>query len=255
MKRLCLCVCFLSCLVALNRSCVAQANPWDGTWKLDASSLRFEGSTFRVVTDATGFTITRGGAASPKVVCDGKPQTTAEGMLICTTSGSGYAIEVKKDSKIVRKTTISISADGKTRTSTNERFPSNDKPFTVTVISKRLSGGPGMAGVWKESSFIESNDTGVMTMKVSGDSVVFKERDQSKPILCKLDGTPAKLDDTASVSAKLVDPHRLKVTYSLGGKVQRENMFVLSEDGKSIMETNVTPAPSPSTLTVRLHKS
>jgi hypothetical protein len=255
MKRFYVSVCALICLVALNRSCVAQANPWDGSWKMDKSSLKFDGATFSVATDASGFTTTRGGVASPKVVCDGKPQTTPEGMLTCTKSGSGYAVVVTKDGKTVRKTMLSVSADGKTRTSKNERFPSDDKPYTITVISKRVSGGPGMAGEWKEVNFIESNDTGVMTIKVTGESVAFKETDQSKPLVCKLDGTPTKVDDTSNVAVKLVDPHTLKVTYSSEGKVRRENTFVLSGDGKSIVETDVTPAPSASTMSVTLRKS
>jgi hypothetical protein len=221
---------------------------------MDPSSIKFEGATFSVATDATGFTTTRGGVAAPKVVCDGKPQTTPEGMLTCTKAGSGYAVGVTKDGKTVRKTTLSVSADGKTRTSKNERFPADDKPYSITVISKRLSGGPGMAGEWKEMKVIESQDTGVLTIKVAGNTIAFKETDQSKPTMCKLDGTAAKIDG-GEVSVKLADPHTLKVTYSSEGKVRRENTFVLSGDGKSITETDITPAPSLSTMTATLHKS
>jgi hypothetical protein len=57
------------------------------------------------------------------------------------------------------------------------------------------------------------------------------------------------------MSCKLADPHTLKVTYSNNGKVARENTFVLSEDGQSIQETDVTPDPMPSTMTVTLRKS
>ena len=255
MKRLCVSVLSLMCLVALNRSCVAQANPWDGSWKMDNSSLKYAGPTFSVATDADGFTTTRGGTAAPKVVCDGKPQTTPDGMLTCTKSGTGYAIEVTKDGKTARKTMLSVSADGKTRTSKNESFPSDDKPFTITVISTRVSGGPGMAGEWKEMKVIESNDTGILAIKVTGDSVAFRETDQDKATICKLDGTETKIGGLGTMSVKLVDPHTLKVTYSSGGKVRRENTFVLSADGKTITETDVTPAPSPSTMTVMFHKS
>ncbi len=254
MKRFCVSACALICLVALNRSCVAQANPWDGSWKVDHSSVKFSGSTFSVATDADGFTVTRGGTASPKVVCDGKPQTTPDGMLTCTKSGTGYAIELGKDGKTVRKTMLSVSADGKTRTTKNERFPSDAKPYTITTISKRVSGGPGMAGEWTEMKVIESQDTGILAINVTGDSVALKETDNDKPITCKLDGTETKIGDR-TMSVKLADPHTLKVTYSLAGKVQRENTFVLSADGKMITETDVTPAPSPSTMSVMFHKS
>ncbi len=256
MKRFFVGVFALMCFVSLNRSCLAQANPWDGSWKMDRSSLKFDGATFSVVTAADGFTTTRGGTAMPKVVCDGKPYDSPDGKQTCTKSGTGYSIVVTKDGKTVRKTMLSVSADGKTRTSKNERFPSDEKPFTITVISERVSGGPGMAGEWKEKKVVESGETGILGIKVSGDSVAFKESDRDKPVTCKLDGSETKLGDTGgTMSVKLADPHTLKVTYSSDGKVRRENTFVLSADGKTITETDVTPAPSPSTMSVVFHKS
>ena len=57
------------------------------------------------------------------------------------------------------------------------------------------------------------------------------------------------------MSVKLADPHTLKVTYKGDdGKVRRDNTFVLGNDGTTITETDVTPAPSPSTMSVVLHK-
>src|SRR6185312_14317956 len=103
MKRFCLNVCALMCFVALTGSCFAQASPWDGAWKMDHSSLKFSGATFSVTTDASGFTTTRGGTASPKVVCDAKPHTTPDGMLTCTKAGTGYVLNLTKDGKRVRK--------------------------------------------------------------------------------------------------------------------------------------------------------
>ena len=40
---------------------------------MDRSTFKYDGPTFSIVTDADGFTVTRNGNASPKVVCDGKP--------------------------------------------------------------------------------------------------------------------------------------------------------------------------------------
>jgi len=85
MKRLCLYICTLMCFLALCQTCMAQTNPWNGSWKADPSSLKYEGETFSVATDADGFTVTRGGQLQPKVVCDGKEQKSTDGtMLTCT---------------------------------------------------------------------------------------------------------------------------------------------------------------------------
>jgi hypothetical protein len=87
----------------------------------------------------------------------------------------------------------------------------------------------------------------MLTIQVNADNIDFKETDNDRPITCKLDGTPTAIG-TRSMSVKLADPNTLKVTYSDDGKVQRENTFVLSPDGQSIQETDVTPSPSPSSM-------
>jgi hypothetical protein len=256
MKRLCVCVSAVMCLLALCRTCTAQSNPWNGSWKLDPSSLKYEGATFSVATDADGFTVTSGGEAQPKVVCDGTEHKSTNGTtLTCTKSANGYVITASKDGKTTRKTTISISDEGKTRISNSENSPADGEPFTTTMISKRVSGGPGPAGEWKEVKFSSSQDSGVLSIAVKGDTVDFKETDTPKPVTCKLEGTETKFPGGGSMSVKLADPHRLKVTYKGDdGKVRRENTFALSEDGTTITETDVTPAPSPSTMFVVLHK-
>lgn len=253
--RLCVSVCALICLLAMGRTCLAQANPWNGSWKLDPDSLKYDGSTFSVAADVDGYTMTRGGQAQPKLVCDGAAQKDPSGaMVTCTRSPDGYALTVTKDGKLVQEVTISISADGNTRTSTSKIFPAEGAPFSRTMISKRLSGGPGPAGEWKEVKFSSSDDDGVLSIAIHGESVDFKETDSPKPITCKLDGTETAFGSMGTMSVRLADARTLKVTYKSDGKVRRENTFALSEDGSTITETDVTPDPSPSTMSVVLHK-
>jgi hypothetical protein len=255
MKRFGMSVCALMCFVALNQSSIAQGNPWNGSWKADPSTLTYSGATFTVTSDADGFTVTRGGTAGPKLVCDGKPQKTEAGtMTACTKAGADYALDVTRDGRQVRKTMISVSADGKTRISKSEMFPTEGSSYTTVTKAERVSGGPGMAGEWKEVKTTSSADNGVLSIEVKEDTIAFKETDTPKPIECKLDGTETKAGDTSTMSVKLADPRTLKVTYSSDGKVRRENTFELSEDGKTIVETDVTPAPSESKMTLTLHK-
>jgi len=246
----------LTCFVALAIPCIAQQNPWNGSWKLDRSTLKYDGPTVSVAEDADGFTVTRGGKAGPKVVCDGKPNAPDNGVTTtCHKSGAGYQLENTRDGKPVSKLKIELSSDGKKITRTIDITPSDGSPFTITTTSKRISGGPGFSGTWKETGFTESQDTGVLAIEVKGDSVDLKETDNDKPITCKLDGTPTTVSGTRTMSVKQDGPRTLKVTYSNDGKVSRENTFVLSADGKTVKETDVTPAPSPSTMSVMFHKS
>jgi hypothetical protein len=190
------------------------------------------------------------------VVCDGKPNAPVNGTTTtCTKVGAGYALVNTRDGKQVSKVKVEISPDGNTMTRIADIAPPDGSPYTMTFVSKLVSGGDGAPVVWKEASFNESQDTGVLTFLVNGDTVDIKETDNEKPITCKLDGTPTNLSGTRTMSAKLDGPHTLKVTYSNAGEVQRENTFVMSPDAKTLKETDVTPAPSPSTMSVMFNKS
>jgi hypothetical protein len=231
-------------------------NPWNGSWNLDKASMKYSGSTFSVATDPDGYTVTMGGTARPKMLCNGQPNPPYRGLVTtCIKAGAGYQTESTRDGKLVRKAKIEPSADGKTIAQTIEITPPDgSSPYTITVNSKKVS-AKGNTVVWKETGFTESQDTGVLSIQVNGDSIDFKETDNDKPITAKLDGTPAKFQDR-TVSIKLDGPRTLKVTYlDSDGKMGRENTFVLSPNGKTIKETDVTPAPAASTMTVMFHKS
>jgi hypothetical protein len=251
--------CALASCMALTLPCIAQdSNPWNGSWKLDKGSMKYDGPTMSVATDADGYTVTRDGKASPKVVCDGKPNAPNNGTTtVCNKVGTGYELENSRDGKTVSKVKIEMSPDGKKTTRTIDVTPPDgSSPYTITTMSKKISGGgTGVSGTWKETGFTESQDTGVLTIAVNGDSVDFKETDNDKPVTCKLDGTPTNVGGTRTMSCKLDGPKTLKVTYSNGETVGRTNTFVLSSNGKTIKETDVTPAPQASTMVVTLHKS
>ena len=254
-------LCALASLVALSLPCLgqdsSQSNPWNGSWKMDPSSLKYDGPTASIATDADGYTITRDGKPRPKVVCDGKPNAPVDGAVsTCTKVGTGYDVITSRDGKQVNEVKVEVSPDGKTMTRTAQVTPPDGStPFSVKTILTKVSGdGTGAAGTWKETSFTESQDTGVLAIQVNGDSIDFKETDNDKPIALKLDGTPVSFAG-GTISIKQDGPRTLKVTYSRDGKVGRENTFVLSDDGQSITETDVTPAPMASTMTVTHRKS
>lgn len=243
-------------LLAMGPACVAQSNAFNGSWKEEPSTFHFTGATFSVAVDAQGYTITRGGKAMPKIVCDGNPQKRPEGtMLTCTKSSNGYELSESKNGKLTEKAHVSLSADGQAVTRKFEIYPPSGAPFVMTDISRRVSGGPGLAGEWREAKFASSQDNGILSIEIHGGSVAFKETDSPRPITCKLDGTETKDGMGGTMSVRLADSHTLRVTYKDDtGKVRRMNSFVLSADGKKITETDITPAPSPSKMTVAFHK-
>jgi len=255
MKRIGMCVCAAVCCVVIGPLAMAQDSPWNGSWKADPASEKYDGPAFTVATDADGFTVTMGGVTNPKTVCDAGPNKRPNGvMATCTTTENGYEVNASKDGKPTTHVKYSISGDNKTMTRKVVVFPADGASYTVTTRAERVAGGTGMAGQWKMVSFAESQDTGVMTIKVDGDSVAFKETDTDTPIVCKMDGTPVKTG-TSTIAIKPDGAQTLKVTYTgADGKVRRENTFVLSADGTTVSETDVTPEPAASTTTLTLHK-
>ena len=74
---------------------------------MDRSTLKYDGPTVSVATDADGIRLHAGGKASPKVVCDGKPNPPDNGTVTtCTKTGTGYALTNSRDGKQVSKVKI-----------------------------------------------------------------------------------------------------------------------------------------------------
>jgi hypothetical protein len=256
MTRFGTCICAFACFLPLTVPSLGQENPWNGSWKMDRSSLKYDGPTVSVLTEPDGYTITRGGKKSPKVICDGKPNPPDDGTVTtCKKTSTGYLLKNTRSNKETSEVKVEFSPDGKTMTRTAKVSPPEGNPFTITFVSKRVPGESGATALWKEVSFDESQETGMLTVLMKGDSVELKETDADKPVTCKLDGTPVSLGGDRTMSVKKEGPRTLKVTYTNRGKVDRENTFVLSPDGKMVKETDVTPAPLQSTMSVMFHKS
>ena len=116
----------------------------------------------------------------------------------------------------------------------------------MTMISERVSGGPGPAGEWREAKFSSSQNSGVLSIAINGDTGTSRRRTaRSRSPASSM--VPRRSFQAGIDVGEACDPHTLKVTYKDDdGKVRRENTFALSEDGTTITETDVTPAPSPS---------
>jgi len=57
-KDCCATVCAFASLVVIALPCISQQNPWNGSWKLDPSTLKYDGPTVSVAADTDGICIT-----------------------------------------------------------------------------------------------------------------------------------------------------------------------------------------------------
>src|SRR6185437_9782231 len=133
-------VCASACPVFFSLSGVARANQWNGSWKIDPATLKYDGPTMSLATDATGYVVTRQGKAGPKTICDGTPHkdSTDGAMVTCSKAGSGYVVDVSNNGKRPNKGPTTPPADGRMMTRRNEVFPADgSSPFTITTVAKR----------------------------------------------------------------------------------------------------------------------
>jgi hypothetical protein len=249
MKHIGINVFALACVVGLSVPCVAQDNPWNGSWKLDKSTVKFDGPIISVATKENSFIVSRYGRLAPNHICDGQPRKQDDGRgTTCITTSTGYVIitAATEDGKQPElKETVSFSKDGNSMTIVNDTTQQG-RPIKTQYISKRISGGPGFGGEWKQVTPTESpSDPGILGIDVQGDSVVFTHSDSMKPMTYKLDGTPTTIGGQRTVEAKLDGSHTLTVTNRNNGNVAQEITFVLSADGHTIQEKEVTPEPAP----------
>jgi hypothetical protein len=133
--------CALGCLMALALPCAAQEgsqnNRWNGSWKADSSSMKYDGPTVSIATSADGYTITREGKPT-RVVCDGKPNAPVNGTVTsCTKTPTGYALENTREGKPDSHVKVDISPDGATMTRVAEIINPEGAPNTITLVSKR----------------------------------------------------------------------------------------------------------------------
>jgi hypothetical protein len=248
MKHIGINVFALVCVVGLSVPCVAQDNPWNGSWKLDKSTVKFDGPIISVATKGNSFIVSRYGRLAPNHICDGQPRKQDDGRgTTCITTGTGYVIitAATADGKQPElKETVSFSENGKSMTLVDDTTRQG-KPVHTQYVSKRVSGGPGIGGVWKQVTPNESpTDPGILEINAQGTSVVFTRSDGTKPMTYTLDGLPTNIGGQRTAEARM-DGSMLTVTDRNDGKVTQETTYVLSKDGHTIKEKAVTPEPAP----------
>jgi len=227
---------FLSPLLGYGQS------QFDGTWKIDASTLQvpqkkdsyllqngmFECKAcmppFRIRADGTDQETPDGNTASLRIVDDRHVEETR-----------------KKDGKVVGTAKVGISPDGKTMTVnwTDSSQPGSE-PQTGTLTAKRIAAAPAgthlLSGSWLEENEKASEDQEQWTFQVHNGEITMTEPD-GQTYTAKLDGTEAPVKgnpDANSVSVRLLGKNRLQEIFKSDGKVVQVNTIAVSADGKSV---------------------
>jgi hypothetical protein len=238
----------LALSVGLCFSGGALASAFDGTWKFDPAKSHLTGDTFSYVKVAKGFQYSNGATVTYVFAVDGKDYPAGfVGRTVAWKAAGPNAWDAvaKVNGKTTSQTRRTLSADGNTLTASYTEFRPNGEVVHESDVYARVSGGPGLAGQWKDTATKASADTMKIATPAPGRYELsfpsFKEN-----ITGATDGTPAPFTGPtvpagAQAAYKAVSPTRWEWVVTLNGKTYVKGVMTVSADGKTITRTSWIP--------------
>jgi len=247
-------------LLAISTSAALAADsPFVGTWKLNVGKSKLAGNTFTYTATATGFQYSNGSTVKFDFATDGKDYPAFPGRTVSWTKvGDNTWDSVYKDDHgtVLSKIHRVLSPDGKTMTVTSTDYHADGTTSEETVTRARVSGGPGLAGTWKEVKVSPAADTTIISVPSAGHIKYEFPRDKQF-VEGPVDGTPSRFQgqsvpEGATVAFKQKAPNELEWSYAVKGTVMQRGVDTVSTDGKSLTSVNWVPGKE-SEKTVQLY--
>jgi hypothetical protein len=147
----------------------------------------------------------------------------------------------KLKGKAVNTDTVTLSPDGKTLTVNTKGTKPNGETIDDTVVSERVSGGPGLTGKWKTKN-LKSASPNVLEFVPSGtDGLTFRIVDMQLSCEVKLDGkdhacSGPTLSPGWTVMVAKQGARALDMTIKNNGKILFKSLYTVSADGKTLTE-------------------
>jgi hypothetical protein len=223
--------------------------PYAGKWKMNPAKSDFGETTVTYAQLASGEMQSTAEGQSYKFSLDGKDSpapfdSTAAWSSLSTNS---WQTIWKLNGKVLTTDTLTLSTDGKTLTVHSKGTKPNGEPIDTTVVSERVSGGPGLAGKWKTKN-LKSNSPSVLELTPSGsDGLTFKIVDMGLVCDSKLDGkdypcTGPTLSAGWTIALASAGPRSFDMTVKNNGKLLYKVAYTVSADGKTLTETGSSTA-------------
>jgi hypothetical protein len=227
----------------------ADDNAFIGTWKLDAAKSHYAGFTYTMSQKPDGTIHVADGSIVYDFKVDGKDYPTfADRTTSWTKTGdNSYTSTVKAGGKVLSQSERVLSSDGKTMTVTVTGTHADGSSFKSTETLKKISGGSGLDGTWKDTRFVAHNqDTMVVSSPAPG--TLHIEYSANKAVVeGKLDGSPLTVTGPtvppgATGTWKMPKPKMLEYTRAVQDKTIDQGVYKISGDGKTLTDTNWDPA-------------
>ena len=245
MKRLLIAGLALALLVP---ACALAQSAFDGTWKLDATTVHQSGGEPMTISLENGMyhcnchppiAVKADGQDHPVKGHDG-----FDAVAIKVVDDHTIERTYKKDGKVISEDTITVAADGNTAT---EEFNDNDGSDhasgkgVLKRVAKGAAGSNSVAGSWR-LDHVDSGSGNVFdpTYKIDGETVTSTAGGDS--YTAKLGGkaVPNMVNGKAdgTVSVKMLGKNTLRETYAKDGKVTSTSTMTISADGKTMKMVN-----------------
>jgi hypothetical protein len=222
----------------------AADDPFCGTWKLNQAKSKVTGEQMKIEDlgdNKLKFTF---GEDSDTITVDGTDQPVHYGQTMSLTKEGPNSLKMvfKKDGRVMSSMTHTLSDDGNTQTIKGTSTKPDGTTSDFEVIDKRVGGGSGWTGTW-ESTDVKFTSPNEWEISAYGsDGLTFYVPAYKDTLSVKFDGKDyaEKGPDTAPgsmSSATRPDPHTVKMTDKVNGKVVDHQKFEVSPDGKTLTLT------------------
>jgi hypothetical protein len=235
-------VCLASGIVASTQSDKAADPPYAGTWRLNLAKSDFGETTVTYEQTASGEMQFKAMGQSYKFQMDGKDYPSLFGGTSAwkQIDGTTWEIAIKQNGKLINTVRTTLSADGK-RLTTNEKGP---KPtggtFERTTVYARVSGGPGLMGIWKTKNPPRMPRI-VELVPLGNDGLGIRFPDDLESCEAKFDGkdypvTGPSVQPATTLAIQKTSPRSFDVTGKQDGKPIFKIAFTVSDDVRTLTQ-------------------
>ena len=223
-------------IAILMPACARAQSGFNGTWKVDLSSVPIPKSTL-VWLLQDGMYQCKSCDPPVDVKADGQdqaaPRPLYDTISIAILDDHTVRLIQKKNGRIVSDEKFTVSPDGKT---VIDEF--RDGRNTAVRVAKGPAGSHALSGSWRPSKIEVTSDKDLLfTYKLDGDSLSMS-RPTGESYTAKLGGTDSPYrggDPYANgVSVKRIDENTIEETYKQDGKAITIARMTIAPDGKSI---------------------
>ncbi len=223
----------------------AADSPFAGTWKLNVPKSHFTGDTFTYTRNPSGVMHYSDGGVEYDFGTDGKPYPTLGDHTTTWTRADEHTWDSisKAGTTVIRKAHRVLSADGNTLIVTFIDLRPDGGTDESSNTYTRVSGGPGLAGTWKDVRAKVPSETISISVPSPG-QIVYEDPGYKLKVAGPTDGTPITVTGPTVpegfvIMYKAAAPNKLE--YTIKFKDKATNQGVMTVNGKTLTDVEWIP--------------